>query len=138
MVRILDERTLALPDWRGNNRLDSLRNIVADGRVSLMFLVPGSTNVVRINGAAKITADPDMLAPFARDGALPRTVIVIGVDEVYFQCARAILRSRLWSGADETAALPTAGEMLRDATDGAVDASAYDADWPGRAAASMW
>lgn len=138
VARILDERTLVLPDWRGNNRLDSLRNIVADGRVSLMFLVPGSTNVVRINGTAKLTADPDMLAPFARDGALPRTVIVIGVDEVYFQCARAILRSRLWSGADETAGLPTAGEMLRDATDGAVDASAYDADWPGRAAASMW
>jgi PPOX class probable FMN-dependent enzyme len=138
VVRVLDDRTLVLPDWRGNNRLDSLRNIVADGRVSLMFLVPGSTNVVRINGSAKLTADPDLRASFSRDGAMPRTVIVIRVDEVYFQCARAILRSRLWSGADESAGLPTAGEMLRDATDGAVDAAIYDAEWPGRAAGTMW
>lgn len=138
VARLLDDRTLALPDWRGNNRLDSLRNIVIDGRVSLMFFVPGSTNVVRINGFAKITADPDMLASSGRDGALPRTVIVIRVDEVYFQCARAILRSRLWSGADESASVPSAGDMLRDATEGAVNATAYDAERQGRVAQSMW
>ena len=103
-----------------------------------MFFVPGSTNVVRINGAAKITLDADLLAFFGRGEVLPRTVIVIRADEVYFQCARAILRSRLWSGADESAGIPSAGDMLRDATEGAVDAAAYDAAWPGRVAGSMW
>ncbi|SHI83104.1 pyridoxamine 5'-phosphate oxidase family protein [Wenxinia saemankumensis] len=141
VVRIADESTLLMPDWRGNNRLDSLRNIVADGRVSLMFLVPGSANVVRVNGRAVLTADEDLRESFARDGrhgaASPATVIVVTVAEVYSQCARAILRAGLWSGADESAGLPSVGELLEEARAG-FDGAAYDAQWPGRAKETMW
>ncbi len=134
----LDPGTLALPDWRGNNRLDSLRNIVRDGRASLMFMVPGSTNVVRVNGAARLTADPDIRAGFARDGKLPQTVIVFKIAEVYSQCARALMRSALWTEGDRSDGLPTVGDMLREMSDGGIDGAAYDAEWPGRAAQSMW
>jgi predicted pyridoxine 5'-phosphate oxidase superfamily flavin-nucleotide-binding protein len=98
----LDPETLAMPDWRGNNRLDSLRNIVEDGRVSLMFMVPGSATVVRVNGTARLTADAGLRARFEQKGRQPATVIVIRIAEVYTQCARAILRARLW-GEDESA-----------------------------------
>ncbi|NDU99405.1 pyridoxamine 5'-phosphate oxidase family protein [Pseudoroseicyclus tamaricis] len=137
VVQVLDARTLALPDWRGNNRMDSLRNIVRDGRVSLMFLVPGSNNVIRVNGRAVLTDDPAMLARFDRAGTLPRTVTVITIAEVYSQCARALLRSRLWTAGDESAGLPTVGEML-SGVKADFDGAAYDADWPGRAAKTMW
>jgi uncharacterized protein len=138
VVTILDDRTLALPDWRGNNRIDSLRNIVRDGRVSLMFLVPGSNTAMRVNGTARLTADASLLRRFERDGAQPRTVIVIAVAEVYSQCARALIRSALWTAGDRSADLPSVGDMLREITEGAIDGAAYDADWPGRAARSMW
>jgi uncharacterized protein len=138
VVRVADARTLILPDWRGNNRVDSFRNIVRDGRVSLMFFVPGSTNVVRVNGTARMTADAALLGTFERDGMHPRAAVVVTVAEVYFQCAKAILRSRLWSGEDASAGLPRAGDFLRDATDGGFDVAAYEADWPKRAARSMW
>ncbi len=138
VVRILDDRTLALPDWRGNDRIDSLRNIVRDGRVSLMFMIPGSVNVIRVNGRARVTADAALCESFARDGRAPRTVTVIALDEVYFQCARALLRARLWAGVDESAGLPTPGQMLAAMTAGEVGGPAYDAEWPGRAARTMW
>lgn len=137
VVAILDDRTLALPDWKGNDRIDSLRNIVRDGRVSLMFLVPGSNNAMRVNGTARLTADPTLCARFDRDGKRPRTVIVAAIAEVYSQCARALIRSALWSG-DQSQGLPTVGDMLREVTEGAIDGAAYDADWPGRAACTMW
>ena len=95
VVRELDAGTLALPDWRGNNRIDSLRNIVRDPRVSLMFFVPGSNNVVRINGRAFVTGDDDLCRSFEKDGRHPRTVIVIEIAEIYTQCARALMRSGL-------------------------------------------
>ena len=138
VVTLLDDRTLAMPDWRGNNRLDSLKNIVRDGRVSLMFMVPGSINVVRVNGQAHVTAEPEMLARFQRKGIEPRSVIVIDVGEVYFQCARALVRAGLWSSGDESAGLPTAGEMLSEMTSGEVGGPDYDRDWPVRAKATMW
>lgn len=138
VVAELDPGTLALPDWRGNNRIDSLRNIVVDGRVSLTFLVAGSDNVVRVNGTARISADPALLARFARDGRQPRTVIVIAIAEVYVQCARALIRSRLWQSGEQAAELPSVGDILSEMTRGALDGAAYDAAWPGRAAASMW
>lgn len=134
----LDARTLALPDWRGNNRADSLRNIVRDGRVSLMFMVPGSMNVVRVNGTAKLTADEGLRARFEREGLLPRTVIVVAISEVYFQCARALMRSGLWAQGDQSAGLPTAGQMLAEVTNGLAGGADYDAAWPERAATSMW
>ena len=137
VVRVADERTLWLPDWRGNDRLDSLRNVVRDGRVSLMFMVPGSGNVVRVAGRARITADAEVLASFERGGARPRSVMVIALEEVYFQCARAILRSRLWPG-ERTPDLPSAGRMLAEASAGAEGGAEYDAAWPARAARTMW
>lgn len=138
VVRILDPRTLALPDWKGNERIDSLRNIVRDGRVSLMFMVAGSNTVIRVNGRARITADQGLRDSFARQGALPRTVIVITIAEVYPQCARALMRSALWSAGPAAAGLPTVGDMLREVTVGGFDGTAYDTAWPERAARTMW
>ena len=134
----LDAQLLALPDRKGNDRIDSLRNIVRDGRVSLLFMVPGSNNVVRVNGRAVVTADPALKARFAVEGAEPRSVIVVTVGEVYFQCARALMRARLWSGADESAGLPTPGQILAEMTGGEVGGPDYDAKWPDRAAGTMW
>ncbi|MEM9584511.1 MAG: pyridoxamine 5'-phosphate oxidase family protein [Pseudomonadota bacterium] len=138
VVRELDQNTLAMPDWRGNNRIDSLRNIVADGRVSIMFLVPGFHNVVRVNGYAKVTTDAALCQSFVQKGQHPRSVIVIKISEIYSQCARALLRSDTWSGDDRSAGLPSVGDMLREMTDGAFDGVQYDADWAGRAAKTMW
>lgn len=138
VVRILDDRTLALPDWKGNDRIDSLRNILRDGRVSLMFLIPGSNTAMRVNGMGRLTLDADLRESFRRDEALPRSVIVIRIDEVYSQCARALMRSALWTSGDLSAGLPTVGDMLREITEGRLDGAAYDRDWPGRAAVTMW
>ena len=137
VVRVADARTLLMPDWKGNNRVDSLRNIVRDGRVSLMFMVPGSTNVMRVNGIAQLTADADLRATFAREGALPRSVIVVSVTEVYSQCARAIQRSGLWARGDDSGGLPTVGQMLADAKAG-FDGAEYDRERATRAQAGMW
>ena len=114
VVRIVDAKTLWLPDWKGNNRLDSLKNIVEDGRVSAMFMVSGSDTVVRINGEAIVTADDVITGAFERDGKLPCTVTVITVGEVYFQCAKALMRSGLWQAGDASAGLPTAGSCCRN------------------------
>lgn len=138
VVLELDEHHLALPDWRGNERIDSLRNIVRDPRVSLMFMVPGSSNVVRVNGEAKLTADPDLCARFEKSGKKPRTVAVIRIHEVYSQCARAIMRSALWTAGDESADLPSVGDMLKEMTSGAFDGASYDIEWPQRAKTTMW
>ena len=137
VVTPLDARTLAMPDWRGNQRLDSLRNIVEDGRVSLMFMVPGSNTVVRVNGRARLTADEGLRARFARKGRQPATVIVIRIAEVYTQCARAVLRAGLWSRNDADG-LPTPGEILAEVSNGEEGGAAYDAEWPARAARTMW
>ncbi|XDA97797.1 pyridoxamine 5'-phosphate oxidase family protein [Sulfitobacter sp. LCG007] len=134
----LDPGRLAMPDWRGNNRLDSLRNIVADGRVSLMFLVPGSNNVVRVNGQAWLTADTELRSRFARNNVFPATVIVIDIGEIYIQCARALMRARTWSAADESAVMPTPGAILAEMTEGEEGGTAYDTAWPERAARTMW
>ena len=138
VVTALDAGTVALPDWKGNERIDSLRNIVADGRVSLYFLIPGSSTSVRINGTARLTADSALRARFARDGREPRTVIVIKVAEVYSQCARALQRSALWTSGDQSAGLPTVGQMLQDASNGAIDGDAYDTERATRAHLGMW
>jgi PPOX class probable FMN-dependent enzyme len=137
VVRFLDDNMLALPDWRGNNRLDSLRNIVVDGRVSLMFMVPGAANVVRVNGQAKLTADAALCASFDKTGKAPRTVIVTKPTEIYFQCAKAILRSRIWSGEDESEKVPTAGDLIREFKSG-FDAASYDAGYADYAKPRFW
>ncbi len=137
VVQVLDKTTLLLPDWRGNNRMDTLRNIVADGRISLMFLVPGSNNVIRLNGHAVVSVDPALLARFDDKGRQPRSVAVIMIAEVYSQCARALMRAGTWSSGDESAGLPSIGALLAE-QDAGFDGDAYDADWAARASATMW
>ncbi|ATC25567.1 pyridoxamine 5'-phosphate oxidase family protein [Caulobacter vibrioides] len=139
-VRIAHPRTLMLPDRRGNNRIDSLRNIVRDPRVALLFLIPGSGTTFRVNGRAVLSADPALLDSFAVDGKPPRTVTVVTVEEAYFQCARAIVRSGLWKLESQVdpQTLPTPGAMLAAVTAGEVGGEAYDREWPGRAAKSLW
>ncbi|MCV6595026.1 MAG: pyridoxamine 5'-phosphate oxidase family protein [Silicimonas sp.] len=137
VARVEDETTLLLPDWQGNNRLDSLRNIVSDGRVSLMFMVPGALNVVRVNGRAVLTADPALTGSFEVNGKHPKTVIVVTVAEVYFQCAKALMRSELWSGGDQSEGLPSAGEFVREVSED-FDAAGYDAGYAAYARDRMW
>ena len=137
VVQELDEKTLLLPDWRGNNRMDTLRNIVADGRISLMFVVPGSNNVIRVNGTAVVSLEPDLLGRFDQKGRQPRSVVVISIAEIYSQCARALMRARIWSSDDESAALPTIGDLLAE-QEAAFDGAEYDANWAARAAETMW
>jgi PPOX class probable FMN-dependent enzyme len=136
VVRLVDDKTLHLPDWRGNNRMDSLRNIVRDGRVSLMFLMPGSTSVVRVNGAAVLSADAAITDGFTQNGQHPRSVIVITVQEAYFQCAKALMRSELWT-TSPAADLPTAGQFLAE-QEAEFDAQGYDETYVAYAKEKMW
>jgi PPOX class probable FMN-dependent enzyme len=139
-VRIHDDRTLMLPDRRGNNRVDSLRNIVRNPQVGLLFLIPGVGNTLRVNGRAHLSVDPDLLESFAVEEKAPRSVTVIAVDAVYFQCARALVRSELWNPERhvDPRSLPSAGEILAALSDNRVGGVAYDREWPGRAAKTMW
>jgi len=139
-VRIADPKTLMLPDRRGNNRTDSLRNLVRDPRVALLFLIPGSGTTFRVNGRAVLSADPDLLDSFAVDGKAPRTVTIITVEEAYFQCARAIVRSGIWKPETyvDPKSIPSPGAMLATITAGEVGGEAYDQAWPERAAKTLW
>ena len=134
----LDPKTLAMPDWRGNNRLDTLRNIVSDGRISVMFFVPGSNTVIRINGTASITADAAMRQRFDKKGRVPATVIIVKIQEVYSQCARALMRADVWTSGDQSAGLPSVGQMVAEITDGQEGGTPYDDAWAARAAQTMW
>ena len=133
-VAVHDARTLRLPERRGNNRVDSLRNVVADPRVALLFLVPGVGEMLRVNGTATISIEPTLLARFAVDGRPPRCVLVVRVEAVFFQCARAVQRSGLWRPPPPELArkVPTPGAMLAALTDGGIDAGTYDRDLPAR------
>ena len=137
VVRIQDPGTILIPDWRGNNRLDSLRNIVRDKRVSLMFMVPGSTNVVRVNGTAVLTNDAELCGTFTKKNIAPRSVIVMSVSEVYFQCAKAILRSELWAGQDLSTTVPSAGDFLREVKEH-FDVEGYDQGYEAYAKTRFW
>jgi PPOX class probable FMN-dependent enzyme len=139
-VRVHDEKTLMLPDRRGNNRIDSLRNIVRDPRVALLFMIPGVGNTLRVNGRAHLSVAPALLESFAVEEKAPRSVTVIEVDAVYFQCARALVRSELWNPARhvDPKSLPSAGQILAALSGERVGGETYDREWPGRAAATMW
>src|ERR1700748_3293861 len=139
-VRIHDDKTLMMPDRRGNNRIDSLRNIVRDNRIALLFLIPGSGSTLRINGTGHVSADPALLESFRMEGKPPRTVIVMTVGEIYFQCARAIVRSDLWNPDKrvDPRSLPTPGQILASMSDNAVGGESYDREWPERAQKTMW
>lgn len=137
VVKVVDDTTLYMADWRGNNRLDSLRNIVRDGRVSLMFMVPGCNNVVRINGSAVLTTEPELINSFARNHKTPRTVIVVSIGEMYFQCAKAIMRSKIWNGKDESVRVPSAGDLIKEMK-ADFDGRAYDVGYAEYAKPRMW
>ena len=133
-VHVLDERTVAIPDRRGNNRADSLRNIIRDPRVALLFLIPGVGETLRINGQARISVAPDLLARFEVRGTLPRSVILVEADRVYFQCPKALVRSELWNPEKHLSrkTLPSTGTILADITDGKVGGEQYDREYPER------
>lgn len=127
-VRVADDRTLLIPDRRGNNRIDSLRNILADPRVGLLFLVPGLNETLRVNGRAVIDTDPALCESFAVDGKAPKSVLVVTIETVFFQCSRALLRSHLWDPAAQVprASLPSVGSLLAEASAGREGGDAYD------------
>ena len=131
-VVVADERTLLLPERRGNNRADSLHNLVHDPRIALLFLIPGVGETLRVNGRARISVAPALLERFAMQGRLPKCVLEIAVEAVYFQCARAIHRSRLWESPAPAAAVPTPGAILEATSRGAIDGAAYDHGLPAR------
>jgi uncharacterized protein len=139
-VVVENEKTLLIPDRRGNNRADSLNNLVADPRIALLFLIPGVGETLRVNGRAEICVDPALLARFPAQGKLPRSVIVVRVERVYFQCPKALVRSDLWNPAKHTErrSLPSSGTILADVSRGRVGGAEYDAAYPERLKATIY
>lgn len=139
-VVVEDERTLLLPERRGNNRVDSLRNLIADPRMALLFLIPGVGETLRVNGSARISVAPALLQRCAVDGKPPKCVLVIHVETAYFQCARAIQRSRLWQAAVDglAAGVPSPGTMLADFSNAQIDGEQYDRDLPERQRSTLY
>ncbi|MDC1211512.1 pyridoxamine 5'-phosphate oxidase family protein [Amylibacter sp.] len=140
VVRELNEKNLLIPDWRGNNRIDSLRNIVSDPRASLMLIVGGANIVIRINGIAKITLDEELIESFEKNTNKPRSIILFEIQEIYFQCAKAFSRSEIWKNDSwpELVDLPTAGQILEEMTNSEVDGSKYDHSWPKSSEETLW
>ena len=139
-VRVADENTVLIPDRRGNNRIDSLRNLVRDPRVALLFLIPGCGETLRINGRAAISTDPKLTQSFIVEGKAPKVVLVVTVDRIYYQCPKAIVRSKIWDTTTwiDRKTLPTSGKILADITRGKVDAEAHDRDYPARLKATIY
>ena len=139
-VLVEDERTLLIPDRRGNNRTDSLRNLVTDPRVALIFLVPGVGETLRVNGTAEITVDPSLLARFVVDGKPPRSVLRVHVEAVYFQCSKALVRSALWNPDRhvDRQRLPSSGTILAALSNQKIGGPAYDAALPERVRATLY
>ena len=131
-VRILDDKTLAIPDRPGNNRLDGFRNIVRDPRVALLFLIPGVGETLRINGRAKISVEPTLMQSFAVNGKLPRCVMIVHIESVYFHCSKAIVRSKLWDEATKVdrKSLPSTGTILAELSQGKAGGEQYDREAP--------
>lgn len=133
-VRVADEKTLLIPDRRGNNRIDSLRNIVSDPRVALLFLIPGVGETIRVIGRASISTDPALTETFIVNGKAPRSVIVVAVERVFFQCSKAIVRSKLWDPAlhVDRKSLPSAGTILGEISGGKIGGPEHDRGQPQR------
>jgi uncharacterized protein len=139
-VRVADEKTLLIPDRRGNNRIDSFRNIVRDPRVALMFMIPGCGEVIRVIGTAAISADPELCAQFVLHGKTPKVVLIVTVEHVYYQCPKALVRSQLWEPSTwiDRKTLPTPGKILAEITDGRHDAERHDREYPERLRATIY
>ena len=139
-VRVVDEHTLLIPDRRGNNRIDSLRNLVRDPRVALLFLIPGVGETMRIVGHAKISTDPKLTETFIVNGKEPKCVLIVRVEKAYFQCTKAIIRSKLWDPASKVdrKTLPTPGTILAELTDGKMGGPEHDRLAPERIKATIY
>jgi len=139
-VRVQDEKTLLIPDRRGNNRIDSLRNLISDSRIALLFLIPGCSETIRVNGRAAISIDPALCESFVFAGKVPRSVIVVTVERVYFQCAKALVRSKLWDPASQVdrKSLPSTGTILASITKGAFGGPEHDRIAPERMKATIY
>ncbi len=137
-VTVVDDTTLILPDRRGNNRLDGLRDLLEDPRVSLLFLVPGAGETLRVHGTAHITTDPALRGAHVAQGKEPRTLLVVRVQELFMQCAKALMRSRLWDGRGRPQGLPSMGELLAEHSSGRHDAATLDATYPERIRTTMY
>jgi PPOX class probable FMN-dependent enzyme len=133
-VRVQDAKTLLVPDRRGNNRIDSLRNLIHDPRVALLFLIPNCGETIRVNGRAAISTDPALCESFIVEGKVPRVVLVVTVDRVYYQCPKALVRSKLWDPSTwrDRQALPSTGKILAEVTGGRHDADKHDREYPQR------
>ena len=130
-VHVLDDKTLLIPDRRGNNRTDSLRNIIRDDRVALLFLIPGVGRTLRINGRAAISVNRELCHSFTMEGKVPRSVIVVTAESVYTQCPKALVRSHLWDASRHLAEsdLPTSGTIMKALLQG-FDGDSYDREYP--------
>jgi PPOX class probable FMN-dependent enzyme len=139
-VRVHDEKTLMIPDRRGNNRIDTLRNLIDDPRISLLFLIPGCGETIRVNGRAQISVDPELGKSFVMEGKLPRCVIIVTVERAYFQCSKAIVRSKLWDPATrvDRTSLPTSGTILAGISDGKIGGPEHDRAYPERLKATIY
>jgi uncharacterized protein len=139
-VRVQDEKTLLIPDRRGNNRIDSLRNLLRDPRVALMFMIPGCGEVIRVIGNAAISTDPELCAQFVMQGKAPKVMLVVTVERVYYQCPKALVRSKLWDPATwiDRKSLPTSGKILAEITGGKQDADKHDREYPERLKATIY
>jgi PPOX class probable FMN-dependent enzyme len=139
-VRIEDEHTILIPDRRGNNRIDTLRNILVDPRIALLFLIPGCNETIRVMGRASISIDPALTSQFMMEGKAPRSVIVVKVEQVFYQCAKAIVRSKLWDASRhvDRKTLPTPGVILADLTQGRLGGPEHDRTAPERMKATIY
>jgi len=137
-VEVLGGDRLMLPDRRGNNRLDGLRDILENNRVSLLFLVPGVNETLRVHGTATISTDPELRARCVAQGKTPATVLIVQVQEIFMQCAKALMRSALWDGRERPAGVPTMGQLIAAHKNGAIDPASYDRDAPARLKANMY
>jgi PPOX class probable FMN-dependent enzyme len=139
-VRVQDEKTLVIPDRQGNNRIDSLRNLVRDPRVALLFLIPGVGETMRVIGRAQISTAPQLTAGFAMNGKTPRCVLVVTVEKAYFQCTKAIVRSKLWDPTRhvERKSLPSSGTILAGITGGRIGGPEHDRGAPDRLKATIY
>ena len=131
-VTIIDPKTLHLPDRRGNNRLDTLRNLVVDPRISLLFMIPGVGETLRIKGTAILLTDSTLCGRYAINGKAPKCIIEIKIDRIYYQCQKALARSRLWEpdARVDRSTLPSAGDMLQALSDEGFDGKSYDKGYP--------
>ena len=139
-VHVLDDKTLAIPDRPGNNRIDGFRNILRDPRIALLFLIPGVGETLRVNGRASITVDPELMQSFAVNGKLPRCVLLVHVETIFFHCSKAIVRSKLWDEATkiERSSLPSTGTIIAELSQGKLGGEPYDSAMPERIKAQLY